>query len=76
LNGLGFTHRALYLTLLFFRDKLVDRLIGEGIEAEYLNDGVWGCALDKVYGYDPEALYSQISTLAHNDWDCRPPLFT
>ena len=28
LNGLGFTHRALYLTPLFFRDKPVDRLIG------------------------------------------------
>ena len=64
LNGLGFTHRALYLTPLFFRDKPVDRLVGEGIEAEHLNDDVLGRALDKIYDYGPEALYSQISTLA------------
>ena len=63
LNGLGFTHRALYLTPLFFRDKPVDRLIGEGIEADHLNDDVLGRALDKIYQYGPEALYSQISTL-------------
>jgi transposase len=42
LNGLGFVNRALYLTTLFFRDKPVDRLIGEGIEAEHLNDDVLG----------------------------------
>jgi transposase len=64
LNGLGFTHRALYLTPLFFRDKPVDRLIGEGIEAEHLNDDVLGRALDKIYSYDPEALYSQLSIQA------------
>jgi len=32
LNGLGFTHRALYLTPLFFRDKPVDRLIGRALK--------------------------------------------
>ena len=64
LNGLGFTHRALYLTPLFFRDKPVDRLIGKGIEAERLNDDVLGRALDKIYQYGPEALYSQVSMLA------------
>jgi transposase len=64
LNGLGFTHRALYLTPLFFRDKPVDRLIGEGIEAEHLNDDVLGHALDKIYDYGPEALYSQLSIQA------------
>ena len=37
LNGLGFVNRALYLTPLF-QDKPVERLIGEGIEAEQLND--------------------------------------
>lgn len=66
LNGLGFTYRALYLTPLFFRDKPVDRLIGEGIEAEHLNDDVLGRALDKIYRYGPEMLYSQVSMLAIN----------
>ena len=34
LNGLGFANRALYLTPNFFRDKPVERLIGEGIEKQ------------------------------------------
>jgi transposase len=38
LNGLGFAHRALYLTERFFQDKPVNRLIGEGLEARHLND--------------------------------------
>jgi hypothetical protein len=40
LKGLGFANRSLYLTPLFFRDKPVERLIGEGIEAEHLHDEV------------------------------------
>ena len=63
LNGLGFAHRALYLTPLFFEDKPVSRLIGEGIEADHLNDDVLGRALDDVYDYGPDTLYSQISAL-------------
>ena len=31
LNGLGFVNRALYLTPQFFRDKPLERLLGEGI---------------------------------------------
>ena len=61
LNGLGFTHRALYLSERFFRDKPVDRLIGEGIEAGHLNDDVLGRALDAIYAYGPERLYPQIA---------------
>ena len=57
LNGLGFANRALYLTPLFFRDKPVDRLISDGIEAEHLNDDVLGRALDAIYGYGPDILY-------------------
>ncbi|NNJ83353.1 MAG: IS1634 family transposase, partial [Gammaproteobacteria bacterium] len=64
LNGLGFAHRALYLSPLFFSDKPVERLIGRGIEAEHLNDDVLGRALDDVYDYGPDILYSQISALA------------
>jgi transposase len=41
LNGLGFANRTLYLTPHFFRDKPVQRLIGEGITAEHLNDGLY-----------------------------------
>jgi transposase len=57
LNGLGFVNRALYLMPHFFKDKPVERLLGEGIEAEHLNDDALGRALDAIYTYDPEALY-------------------
>jgi transposase len=64
LNGLGFANRALYLTELFFRDKPVDRLIGEGIEAEHLNDDVLGRVLDAIYEYGPAKLYPQLALAA------------
>lgn len=45
LNGLGFANRALYLTPLFFNDKPVSLLIGEGIEAEHCHcvGAYFGC---------------------------------
>ncbi len=64
LNGLGFAHRALYLTPLFFKDKPVERLLGSGIEAEHLNDDVLGRALDRIYAYGPTQLYAQLATQA------------
>ncbi|MGB5216320.1 MAG: IS1634 family transposase [Anderseniella sp.] len=66
LNGLGFANRALYLTPLFFQDKPVGRLIGEGIEAGHLNDDVLGRALDEIYEYGPSRLYSQFAAQAVN----------
>ncbi|WP_339134253.1 MAG: IS1634 family transposase [Candidatus Electrothrix sp. GW3-4] len=64
LNGLGFANRALYLTPHFFQDKPVDRLIGEGIEAQHLNDTVLGRALEVIYEHNPEELYSQLAARA------------
>ncbi|QEP43011.1 IS1634 family transposase [Ectothiorhodospiraceae bacterium BW-2] len=61
LNGLGFAHRALYLTPLFFRDKPVDRLIGEGVTADQINDDALGRALDAVYNYGIDSLYGQLA---------------
>lgn len=61
LNGLGFMNRALYLTPKFFKDKPVDRLIGEGIEAFHLNDDVLGRALDDIFAYNPTKLYSHLA---------------
>lgn len=72
LNGLGFAGRALYLTPLFFQDKPIDRLIGPGIEAEHLNDDVLGRALDEIYDYGPEQLYSQCAAQAINRLDLQP----
>ena len=64
LNGLGFAQRALYLTPLFFRDKPVERLLGEGLEAGHLNDDVLGRALDAIYAYGPDKLYPQLAAPA------------
>lgn len=64
INGLGFTNRAMYLTPLFFKDKPTERLIGQGINPEHLNDDLLGRSLDKLYEYGVESLYSQISAHA------------
>ncbi len=66
LNGLGFANRALYLTPWFFSGKPVKRLIGEGIEAEHLNDDRLGRALDAIYEYNPNLLYSQLAVTVVN----------
>ena len=64
INGLGFNQRALYLSPLFFQDKPVARLIGDGIEADHINDDVQGRTLDAIYRYGLEAFYSQLSVQA------------
>ena len=61
LNGLGFVNRALYLMPHFFKDKPIERLLGKGVEAEHLNDDTLGRALDAIYAYDAEKLYSQLA---------------
>lgn len=61
INGLGFVNRTLYLMPHFFKDKPVGRLLGEGIEAEHLNDDILGRALDAIYKYGPEELYGQLA---------------
>jgi len=61
LNGLGFVNRALYLMPHYFKDKPVDRLVGEGIQAEHLNDDVLGRALDAIYAYGTSELYGQLA---------------
>ena len=49
LNGLGFVSRPLYLFTQFFQEKAVEHLLGEGIEAEHLNDDKIGRVMDKLY---------------------------
>ena len=51
LNGLGFVNQRLYLMPKFFGDKPTQRLIGEGIQPEHLNDDVLGRALDALYEF-------------------------
>ncbi len=61
LNGLGFVNRALYLMPHFFKDKPIGRLLGEGIEAEHLNDDTIGRSMDTIYAYGVEQLYGQLA---------------
>ena len=49
INDLRFTAKPLYLSPDFFESKPVSRLIGEGVEAENLNDDALGRTLDAIY---------------------------
>ena len=61
INGLGFSNRTLYLMPQFFQDKPIERLLGEGITPDQLNDDVLGRTLDRLYDYDVTTLYSQLA---------------
>lgn len=61
-NGLGFAHRAPYLTPHFFRDKPVGRLLGPGITAEHLNDDTLGRTLDAIHAFGVEAFYHLVAS--------------
>jgi len=64
LNGLGFTNRALYLMPHFFKDKPIERLLGEDIQAEHLNDDTLGRAMDSIHTYGTSNLYAQLAAQA------------
>jgi transposase len=51
LNGLEWVNQRLYLVTKFFWDKPTQRLVGEGILPEHLNDDVLGRALDACYEF-------------------------
>jgi len=58
LNGLGFVSRPLYLSPEFFRNKPVDLLIGEGLDADDLNEDSLGRALDHLYAVGITELFA------------------
>jgi transposase len=64
LNGLGFVNQRLYLMPKFFWDKPTERLVGEGIRPEQLNDDVLGRALDALYKFGVTELYALIAPQA------------
>ncbi len=74
LNGLGFTNRRLYLTSRFFENKPTDRLIGEGIQAEHLNDDALGKALDRLHEYGVTELFTVIARQAATRLDLSPKI--
>lgn len=60
LNGLGFVERRLYLYPAFFSDIAVDRLLGDGVTVDHLNDDVLGRTLDAIAAYGPTELFNEI----------------
>ncbi len=60
INGLGFTERRLYLFPAFFENLPTERLLGEGVLPEHLNDDVFGRTLDKIQEYGATELFNRI----------------
>lgn len=61
LHGLGFHSGTLHMFPLFFANKPVERLIGQGIKADDLNDDVLGRCLDALFEADVSALCQVLS---------------
>ena len=57
LNGLGMVSRPLYLFSQFFEDKAVEKLLGDEIKSEYLNDDKIGRFLDEIYQIGLNSLF-------------------
>jgi transposase len=64
LNGLGLFSSPLYLFPKFFEGKPTQHLIGEGIQAEHLNDDRLGRVLDKLYLTGLEEIFLSIALKA------------
>jgi transposase len=64
LTGLGFVQQRLYLTAQFFEKMPTDRLIGEEVRPEHLNDDVLGRALDDLYDYGADGLFRDLAAHA------------
>ncbi|MBF0229985.1 MAG: DUF4277 domain-containing protein [Desulfamplus sp.] len=61
INGLGFTQLPMSLTPKFFENKPLEILFREGVEASHFNRFKLGRALDDIYDYGVEALFSEIA---------------
>jgi len=64
LNGFGFVQQRLYLTPQFFERVPTERLIGEGVRPEHLNEGVLGRALDDLFEYGVTELFRDLAAHA------------
>ena len=64
LNGFGFVQQRLYLTPQFFERLPTERLIGEGVRPEHLNEGVLGRALDDLFEYGVTELFRDVAAHA------------
>lgn len=60
INGLGMVSRPLYLFSQFWEDKAVEKLLGEAIKSEYLNDDKIGRVMDEIYRLGLSGLFVEI----------------
>ena len=60
LNGLGFTGRTLHMYSEYFESKPLERLLGDGISAQHINDDALGRCLDALYDKGVSPLYQSI----------------
>ena len=61
LNALGFIDHRLYLFPEFLKDKPLQRLFGETLQASDFNDDVLGRFLDAIHEYGVTAFFSEIA---------------
>ena len=61
LNGLGFVGQRLYLFPDFFKNISTERLLGEGVKKEDLNQYAIGETLDRIVKYGPTKLFTEIT---------------
>lgn len=73
LNGLGFVSAPLYLFEQFFVGKATAHLLGEDVQAEYLNDDRLGRGLDQLYQAGVSDLFVGLALQARQRFgvDCR-----
>ncbi len=73
LNGLGFVSRTLHMYPQYFEERPVERLIGKGIKAEYINEDALGRCLDKLYETGVSDIYQTLSAnvVEHLGLPCR-----
>ena len=60
INGLGFVSRPLYLFSQFFQDKAIEKLLGERIKPDYLNDDKIGRVMDELYKYGLNDIFIEV----------------
>lgn len=61
INGLGFNNSTLYMAPEFFKDKPLDVLFDEGVEAEHFNDDTLGRGLDALHQYGTTKLFCRLA---------------
>jgi transposase len=73
LNGLGFVSRTLHVYPEYFKDIPTEKLLGEGILPQHINDDVLGRSLDSLYAFGVSGLYEELAfkVVAYLGLECK-----